>query len=511
MREGAVVPRAGGLRLRLSPIRAQVLAHPWLSSFVLFAAVAALTRPAVFEAPIEYDAPLYLYGGSLILHGDTPYVDMIATKGPVTYLLFALIRLVSGTSVVMVHITLVVFAALAALALCAYVGRFAGRAIGFLAGLVFAAFAASSALEGYSSNTEQYAVAPMVGAWWLATDRRRWSSAGTGALTALAVLMNPAFAVVIPFVAFEFWRSADDERLRRFLTAIGGAVAVTAPIFLWLGLSGALGDMFQQIFGYADSGVSASDLADKLKGNDPSGYGYFWHVPAPSLWVLGVLGSVISMRDQQLRRVAIPALLWIAVSWARVKVANYSYPHHYYPVMPGIAAGIALGLGSLWRRSVVERVALCVLVLAIPLWKEGLRFQLTALRLPGTSRFWLPPSDLRRLSYPVAGFIRAHTTPDDKIYMAGGTPGPEAGGAPGVYWLADRFSPTRYIDTPPARWVPAGYRSERRRELLAHPPKAIGAMAGVPVDEDLALVLSRYHYRLSYRVLGARVWLRPGD
>src|SRR5262245_25069203 len=186
---------------------ARAVAAPWLGALVLFAAIAAVTRPATFNAPLEYDPPLYLYGGNLILHGHTPYVDMIATKGPATYLLFALIRLVSGTSVVIIHLTLVLFAALTAAALMAYVARFAGMAVGFLAGVVFALFSATSDLEGYSSNTEQYGVAPMVGAWWLATRTEWWGTGLAGGLTAFAALMNPAFVVVAPFVAYELWAS----------------------------------------------------------------------------------------------------------------------------------------------------------------------------------------------------------------------------------------------------------------------------------------------------------------
>ncbi len=474
---------------------ARVIPSSWVASLVLFAAIAAVTRPATFNAPLEYDPPLYLYGGNLILHGHTPYVDMIATKGPATYLLFAGIRLVAGTSVVIVHLTLVLFAALAALALAAYVARFAGKAIGFLAGLVFALFSATADLEGYSSNTEQYGVAPMVGAWWLATRREWWATGLAGGLTAFAALMNPAFVVVAPFVAYELWASSSAGRGRRFAWAVAGAAVVAVPILLWIALSGAFGDMLDQVFGYARSGVGG-------------GGGRFWHVPAPALWVLGVIGCAVAMRDARLRRVAIPTLLSIVVAWTRVKVANYSYSHHYYPALPGIAAGIAVGIGSLWRRSLLERVAICALVLAVPLWSEVLRFQGHALREPATLRFYKTASHPYHLVYPVSAFIRSHTSPSDTIYMAGGLPSREATGAPGVYWLADRFSATKFIDTPPSRWVLAGYASDRRRELLAHPPKAIGLMPQFQVDPDLRDVLRRYRYRLAYEVNGARVWLR---
>ena len=272
---------------------------------------------------------------------------------------------------------------------------------------------------------------------------------------------------------------------------------VAVPILLWIGLSGAFGDMLEQVFGYARSGVGGG-----------GGGGRFWHVPAPALWVLGVIGCAVAMRDARLRRVAIPALLWIVVAWARVKVANYSYSHHYYPALPGIAAGIAVGIGSLWRRSLLERVAICALVLAVPLWSEVLRFQGHALREPATLRFYKTASHPYHLVYPVSAFIRSHTSPSDTIYMAGGLPSQEATGAPGVYWLADRFSPTIFIDTPPSRWIPSGYASQRRWDLLTHPPKAIGLMPQFQVDPDLRDVLRRYRYRLAYEINGARVWLR---
>lgn len=476
---------------------ARVSAAPWAIALVGYGAVAAVTRPATFNAPLEYDTPLYLYGGDLILHGHTPYVDMIATKGPTTYLLFALIRLVAGTSVVVVHLTLVLFAALAAAAVAAYVMRFAGRATGFLAGLVFAGFAATADLEGYDSNTEQYAVAPMVGAWWLATRGEAWATGLSGGLTAFAVLMNPAFAVVVPFVAYELWRSSAAGRGRRFTFAGVGVAVVALPVLLWIALSGAFGDMLDQVFGYAGSGVGGG--GDSLL-----------QVPAAALWLLGLIGCVVAMRDKRLRRIAVPALLWIVVAFLRVKIANYSFPHHYYPVLPGIAIGIAAGVAALWRQSLMERVALAALVLAVPLWTEVLAFQRASLHQPATLRFSGEVSNPYHLAYPVSAFIRAHTSPDDTIYMAGGLPGPGASGAPGVYWLSERFAPTRFMDTPPARWIPSGYAEDRKRDLLEHPPKAIGLMPQWDVDPDLRDVLQQKSYRLAYEVDGARVWLRPG-
>ena len=59
-----------------------------------------MARIASFQKPLERDTGTYLYIGDLVLHGHMPYADGADNKGPLTFLLFAVIRLFSGTSVV---------------------------------------------------------------------------------------------------------------------------------------------------------------------------------------------------------------------------------------------------------------------------------------------------------------------------------------------------------------------------------------------------------------------------
>jgi len=138
-------PVAGGATA-LGPVarlQAVVLRFPTLSAFVLFLTLGALTKAAFWGRTPGFDAGQYLYVGGVILDGEPPYLDAANNKGPVLFLVFALIRLVAGTSTAPVWIAALVFAVLAALALAGYVSSYAGRWGGFLAGLIFAAIGAA--------------------------------------------------------------------------------------------------------------------------------------------------------------------------------------------------------------------------------------------------------------------------------------------------------------------------------------------------------------------------------
>ena len=222
--------------------------HPALTGLVVVTAIVALARLATLRAPFNNDAGQYLYVGRTLLDGGTPYVDAANNKGPVTYGLFALLELVGGSHPVVHRAVLIGFAALAALAVAGYTAHYAGRAAGAFAGVTFALLSGTPALEGDDPNTEQFGIAPMAGAWYLATRGSSRSAAAAGALTAAAVLMNIAFAVVAPFVAWELWRAAPaGRRLRPLLVAAAGAAAVALPIVVWLAAAGALDDFAAQV------------------------------------------------------------------------------------------------------------------------------------------------------------------------------------------------------------------------------------------------------------------------
>jgi 4-amino-4-deoxy-L-arabinose transferase-like glycosyltransferase len=509
----------------------------------VLAGLAALTRVSSWRKPLATDSGQYLYIGDLILHGGTPYVDAVNNKGPMTYLLFAVIRLGAGTSMTVVRLCLLAFAVIAAVALGAYVARLATREAGVLAAIAFALFAGLPAMQGDDPNTEQFGIAFIVGAWWLATHAGRWWAFGAGASVAAAVAMNPAFAVALPFVAFELWRARGGDpslaRLRRLGLGVLGGVAVVAPILLWLLARGALDDMWDQVVDYATrvsdgsfsrGGVPPSEPVVEQAppsgdgggaGEGPVGggggdgkevfgppgridewrYGT-WALPERGLWVVGVAGLLLACTERRLRRAALPMLAWVVACWARVKGATYEFPHHYYPVVPGLAAGLALGVARLWtlipRRALV-RYAVAVVVFGVPLWLWVGDPEREALDYPAGLR-WGSQYESFSLAYPVAEFVREHTRPDEKILVVGTDPE--------VYWLADRRANTPYFDAFRVNRSPEAA-ALRSNDVVFDPPAAIVAMPDAEdADPAFPALLNLGQYPPAFELRGARVWLR---
>lgn len=495
--------RAAALsRFRSHPVAARIGgllgAHSSAAALLLFLVLATASVAPTYTQPLGTDVGQYLYVGDVLLDGGTPYVDAANNKGPLTYVLFALISLVANRSPTVVHLSLVPFTVLTASALAAYVGRFAGRPTGVVAGATMAALAVSDGFHGAQPNTEQYGLTPMMGAWWIATRKGRRSAAGAGALLSVATLINPSFAIIGPFVGYELWRAGPPGgRLARLGAAGLAGFALAALVVAVLAVRGAVDDMVEQV-GHSVEG--ATQVAGQIRGAGPSSIAaLLFDVPLEGLWVLGLAGCLAASWDGRLRRVAVPVGLWIVVVWARVKLSGYAFEHYYLPALTGIAAGVALGLTQLWRARARLALVLALVALAGSWWAAVV--EPWAGKHEGASRERrLGP---RSLSPPVASFIREHTDPRESVFVAGSTPI--------VYWLADRRAPTRIFDDRPQWGLQPEYRAERARDLAARPPAAIAFLPrkGEVLPTYARPVLRRFRFRLAYRLDGARVWLRP--
>jgi hypothetical protein len=194
---------------------------------------------------------------------------------------------------------------------------------------------------------------------------------------------------------------------------------------------------------------------------------------------------------------AIPSLLWLALTFLRVKVVDYELLHQFFLAMPGIAVGLAAGIASLWGSTNRSRVAIAALVLIAPTFTYVIGPQWRALQLTPSERFGV--GNNYALAEPVADFIRENTTPEEQIFVGGH--------AAQVYWLADRRAPTRFFDSFPVIQE-EGYRRERNRALREDPPRVIVIMADTPPDPALRALLTDLRYQLAFEESGARVFLR---
>jgi hypothetical protein len=257
--------------LALPGVRAFALRHPLLSSLVLYGAIAAVLRPATWYTPLFEDPAQNLYVGQAIFDGGLPYVDAANNKGPLTYVLFGFLGVLVGTSNVLLKFTVVIAAAVAALLVASYVTRYAGRAVGFLAGVTVALFSGAADMLGYEPMTEVYGLIPMTAAWYLASLGGRRSAAGAGVCAAIAALMNPAFGIIVPIAGLELWRRGRERGtlVPLFGWAIACGARVTALVLLWLGLSGAIDDMLTQVLGHITSSTNDAGAPEASQAFSP--------------------------------------------------------------------------------------------------------------------------------------------------------------------------------------------------------------------------------------------------
>lgn len=465
---------------------------------MLFGLAALASRPASLHQALDRDPGTYLTVGDAILHGGTPYVDAADNKGPVTYLLFAAIRLASGTSAVRVRLILLLFTAIAAVAVARYVSRHSGRAAGVASGLVLATLGSTILWDGANPNTEQFAVAPMAGAWCAASrpgSRSAWLSGG---LVAIAVLMNPGFVVIVPVIALQLWWARRPTGARaRLLAAVGGGVMVAIPIFAWLALSGAMHDFEIQVLAGGGNSVLSHATINRLSVHELLDF------PARMLWFIGFVGALLAgLRFHDLRRPAIAAIAWIILMWARVKANGYEFPHHYYPVIPGIAVGIGLGLASVRRMAGLAPTAVAALLLVLPAWQYVIHPQVNELQVAPAARTLREYGVDFSRAYPVASFVGAHTSAHASIFVAAHEPE--------VYWLANRRPATRFTtDYPVLRHPP--YAGERQAELERNPPDALVELFGRRDDQVVVWLMSHVRYRLAYTSGASKVWLRQEE
>ncbi|MGI8631598.1 MAG: 6-pyruvoyl-tetrahydropterin synthase-related protein [Solirubrobacterales bacterium] len=449
---------------------------------------------ASIDAILDRDTGVYLYVGQVIAGGGMPYVDAADNKGPLTFLLFTGIQAVAGDSATAVRVCLLLALVIAACALALYTRTFGSDRIAFLAGMSLAVLGSTVALEGNDPNTEQFGIAPMVIAWYLAAQRSSRAAAGAGAVSGLAVMMNLGFAAVAPIVVFELIRSSRrrGQAWKRLLAAGGAGALVCLAFAGWLAAGHALDDLIAQAGAQALGGTSSASLSERIS------LGRLTEFPALGLFAVGTCGALVGLRDRHLSPLGLGALIWIVVMWARVQLSGYDQAEQlYYLAIPGIALGTALGMGVLLRaRATLPSVAVAGTALAL------IGYYVVAPQIRSLSTGPWPDDPDLALVYPVADFVEASTSAGQSVFFAGSI-------AQG-YWLSNRRAPTRFFHSFPVSFQET-YSDERRSDLISSPPAAIAELPGAakrergpPVVPDL---LAHKPYRLAYERNGARVWL----
>ena len=435
--------------------------------FLVAALTVAIRLPAIlFPHPID-DEGVYALVGNAIVDGGRPYLDAIERKPPLLFWTYStIIRIAGEYNWPALHVasTLWVFATMAGLYVLAR--RLFDADAGLAAALMYSVFQPWGFWKNLAFNGEVLMNLPIVWGWAVALGpprtRMRVELAAAGALLGCAFLLKqPAAIAAVPLglVLFHptyrtsYGYSLIDAVRQGALLSVGFAAPI-AVAALVLARQGALADaVYWTLTNHAETFVFWARAGENTLA-----------FIAACLPVLVAAGLSLRDREQwESRRVERWALVaWLVVSAIGAAAGGRFYPHYYIQLQPPLAILGSAELARVWnarasahsvwnRRGVRAWIGVCA----------GVYFVVNVTGL------WL-----LSVPDPTAQYVRAHSAPDDRIFVWGQSPG--------IYLEARRAPASRYITTFPL----TGYIFGPRLDIDTHDRIVPGAWDHLDRDLD---------------------------
>ena len=425
-------------------------AWAWPLAVAALAVAGFLVWLPSLDLPLDVDPGGYATAAYWWARGDTLYREITITRPQGIFVVFRTIEALGLGSVRGIHLFAALCSVLGALLLLAVAGRAWGRAVGWGAAALYAGIMATPYLQGNTANAELFMLPPLLGALYLLVraDERPLASraglglvAGCGLLTAVALLVKPSALAGLPLAALWLaWRWRLEQLPWRDWLAGEAALALgfVAGLLPALahGLATAPEHYLDAVLLYRvgqDSAVSGRWLYQ---------FSLFVAHSAAILVQLPVLlaaavGFWAARRDRRGRDLL---WLWTLTSLGGVALGGNWWFHYYQQLLPPLAVAAALGLRALWLarpggHALAGAVCRALAVVAVGSFLATLAWLMA------------PPADPAKLllgyhpesawSGAVADYVRARTTPDERIYVVYHEPE--------IYYLAQR--------RPAARWL----------------------------------------------------------
>ena len=456
-----------------------------MSTRLLLALVAALLifRLPSLVQPMGPDQGLYAYVGERILHGELAYRDAWDQKPPGIHYVYAALRAISRSDV-MIPAADLASAALAAFLLWRIGAALGGPVAGGVSAAIFLllsdpSFARYGGVR-VRAQCETFIALAVTGALALAVGakgakgaqgaegagaRGATGAGATGArgaapLFAAGVLIGVAFALkynagLYGAVVLAALALTAGVTLLEIAWIVAGAAIVPAILFLIFWSGGALNDLYQATIAYnvRYSGETYANRWDML--------GYLLRFPiqharVDALWFVGGLGCLVLLAKGWRQRT-----LWIPVAWTAAACLSIAIngsrglPQYFLQAAPALALaggiGLAIGLGPLPR---LVRAGLIVLI-ATGVWRAGSDpFPKLAGNVWHDTQYLLGRMDRRTHLARYGGardedkfsaldnrdlgaFLAQGSAPSDTVYVFGFSPG--------AYVYADRRGASRFF------------------------------------------------------------------
>jgi Dolichyl-phosphate-mannose-protein mannosyltransferase len=431
------------------------------------------------EMPLERDEGEYAYAGQLILQGIPPYHLAWNMKFPGVYFAYATLMSVFGQSAPGIHLGLIVVTSISTL-LMFLIGRELMNPIG---GLMAAAFLTLlSALPfayGLAGHATHFVVLFVCAGFFglLKGEKQRplfWTFI-SGTAFGVAILMKQhAFIFTtgaFTWVAWQASRRGQKAALPAGIFIIGVAVPLLLT-FALLALAGVWGRFNFWTIRYAREYVSIFPLRS-VPHQFAAGFGPVFH-SGIWVWVAGVVGlGLVFLRTEHRRAAILGTGLFLAGLLAACP-GFYFRGHYFLMAMPGLAL-----LNAVWLLAIAGRLKTFPQIRLLKILPAGLFFVVAGDLLVRNADSWfrLTPFEITRKLYgfspfpespEIAGYITAHTKPDDTIAVLGSEPQ--------IFFLAHRHSASGYIYvyplTEPQPLAPV-MRQEFKKEIEAAQPKYV--------------------------------------
>ncbi|HZT43518.1 MAG TPA: glycosyltransferase family 39 protein [Chthonomonadaceae bacterium] len=502
------------------------------------AVVALLGLPALLY-PFCVDQGMFAYIADVWLRGGLPYRDAWDIKPPGIFAIYALAQLFFGRGMVAAHIADLLATLIAAGGLYALARRqFSAPAAAFapiLFGIAYYTqflFCDVAQTEGFAAPLAVWTVYAILR--WRENGRYSWPMLAGACLGGLALLKTPFVLIGLLAVAPLMASRRRHQDARRWNNLGLFLMSAAVPLLLtvvYFAVQGALGQLTFLL------------AAQKAYGSRTMGSPlYFLHVmPARFLdfcsrhsfvVVLGALAAVpnaVMVRRKVSYWPDQPLLYgWLGLNALIILMQWRLFEYHFLVLLPPLAllaAGTLGGLQQALARRPERLVRVCGLAFALlmaglPVARDVARFRVAWLKQTGQisqqaywSLFAVPNFYPFSNTAAVADYVRARTGPQDTILLFEFDPS--------IYYLADRYAPTRHLSAAPLykdECYPDAMRQNWIREQVAdvarRPPRlliVVGAprqfgLTSSPEVQPARIHLAGYEYAYSTQFTRDRIY-----
>jgi hypothetical protein len=447
---------------------------------VLFAGV---VRIPSLPQPLGPDQGIMAVIGEGILHGGLPYRDYWEMGSPAIFLTYSLMFKIFGPAMTTVPLVDMIVSMLTTLLIYLFARALWNRRAGYISALLFAFFSNGIRLGMHAggdvafgtfwtvAQRETFMLPLIVLSFYvlLGADeakRESWRFLLSGFLAGLVFAYKfsalPFLAVLLLYLNGRGWLNRKRTRLRKLwlknAVLLAGFLLALVPFVLFFALRGALKDMTDVIFTYVSSVYGR--LESNTLGIIKMGLVRTLFIARENfiLWIFSLAAGLYMLASDR-RPGNILVILWAAAAALFVVMHREFFGYHYLVVLPplsllsGYGFMTSLGprpsLGRIFREEPVHVFMILALL-------ANLAFFTTLNYTHYTKFFYLATGRMSRAEYEgffraypkheysfpadsqVARYLSAHTDPDERIYVLGGTESV-------IYFLSKRPPASRFI------------------------------------------------------------------